>query len=202
MLKEARIVMPFANFGSDHSQLRAALIETFGGYTCAVGQGGWYDEVNQERIDDSVVIYDVAIEDTLEARRKLLDTALDAGRSLAQKAVYVRYPDGRVDIVDTKPGQDDGLQPGAFNVPPAALGAKRLPQVGEVWRTRSESLVAILKQASVLDGGYDAITLTKGDTAIGAGRPMLYSLDGHVYGGSKGEPRPFDLVAFVTRFDS
>lgn len=80
--------------------------------------------------------------------------------------------------------------------------ARRLPQVGDIWRTRSNALVAILKQASVLDGGFDTISLTKGDTAIHPGRPMLHDLDGKLYGGSKGEPRPFDLAAFVTRFDS
>jgi len=209
MLKEARIVMPFANFGSDHSQLRAALVETFGGYTCAVGQGGWYDEVNQERIDDSVVIYDVAIDDTLEARRQLLDIALDTGRALDQQAVYVRYPDGRVDIVDTKPGQigegptettasdTDMLYEEITGKP----FLKRLPQPGEVWEARCGALVAVLSNASVLDGGLNTVSLTKGDSAVNAGRVMLHALDGLMYGGSKGEPRPYDLKLFVKRWE-
>lgn len=81
------------------------------------------------------------------------------------------------------------------------LGTKRLPQVGEVWRSRANVLVAVISQASVLDGGYNAVTLSKGDIAVGPGRTIILDLDGNTYGGSKGEPRPLDLVTFVTRFD-
>lgn len=175
MLKEARIVMP--DFPLDghpdpkaHSVLKAALVNTFGGYTASHGTGGWMAPDGRLMMD-SVAIYDVAI----NAERgtdlaQLAQIAATAGRALKQQAVYVRYPDGDVEIMDlgsipARPGLKDRVVPldetphdGKAKMteqgPTVSFGhGKRLPAVGEIWRTRANGLAAVLKPATVFDGG-------------------------------------------------
>jgi len=222
MLKEARIVMPYkviSGVREDHAELRKAIVEAFGGFTVAYGSGGWRNHEGSA-ILDAVAIYDIAIEAERDASwDQLFHIAMQAGRDLNQEAVYIRYPDGTVCIepVHGREGLGGLQRPTEANggikdrigedlKAPAALadkplGTKRLPQVGEVWRARTGELIAILSQASVLDGGYNTVTLTRGETAINPGRVGLHDLDGKPYGGARGGTSPFDLISFVTRFD-
>lgn len=222
MLKEARIVMPFDKDGLSpryqHSNLRNSLVAAFGGFTVSYG-GGWRNDKG-ETVTDAIAIYDIALEADRDSTWDwLFQIAMAAGAELKQEAVYIRYPDGTVCIEPVKSREGlGGLQRpteangGVKTVPPQLddtprdmtgqpLGTKRLPQVGEVWRARTGELIAILSQASVLDGGYNTVTLSKGETAINPGRTGLHDLDGKPYGGARGGTSPFDLVTFVTRFD-
>lgn len=191
MLKEARIVMPIVIGSSAHGSMQDALLQAFGGFTSYQGQGQWLDGGETEY--DDVIVYDVAAENNVDAMSKLRSIAMTAGQALGQKAVYIRFPDGRVEIVEIVKNL------GAERVTPLP-GIKRLPQVGEVWESHCGALIAVMTQASVLDGGYNAVSLTAGDSAVQPGRTILLDMDGKMYGGSKGEPRPFDLKLFVKRF--
>ena len=222
MLKEARIVMPY--YGIDesiraHTQLQDKLERCFGGFTACNGEGRWYADGRTHR--DSVTIYDVAMDDfDGVANTKLAEIAIDAGRLLYQQAVYVRYADGKVSIIDIKPEIDETAH---VRQATAGLGdrlanpsetdklyteltgkpfQKRLPATGEIWRNRANALVAVMTQATVLDGGFNVVPITKGDWSRAPGACYVINLDGQVHGGSYGATRPGDLVQFVTRFDS
>lgn len=75
---------------------------------------------------------------------------------------------------------------------------KRLPAVGEIWRTRANGLVAVLKPATVLDGGYNVVLLDKGDTGVSSGYQYIVNLDGALLRNSVDNAS--DLVAFVRRW--
>lgn len=226
MLKEARIVMPFnrkltaQTNNAVHSQLRAKLVGAFGGYTLTTGSGGWLDA--GQVYQDDVCVYDVAINTNVDAMIELRSIATQAGHALGQEAVYTRWPDGRVEIIHLIApcgivDFGEGTMPTPVANTHASGGAipwreaedkhdagnsflKRLPQVGEVWESHCGALIAVMTQASVLDGGYNAVSLTAGDSAVAPGRNILLDMDGKMYGGSKGDPRPFDLKLFVKRF--
>ena len=80
-------------------------------------------------------------------------------------------------------------------------GAKRLPQVGEIWLARDGvTRIAVLKQATLLDGGFDCVTLTKGATALREGYPIVVDLDGRYIRGVPQETHPLDLVTLHSSF--
>lgn len=83
---------------------------------------------------------------------------------------------------------------------PRPLGAKRLPAPGEVWRNRNGALVAVMSAASVLDGGYNVVTISKSESARNPGHVYVVNLDGNIFPARTGAGG--DLTAYVTRFDS
>lgn len=210
MLREARIVMPTStayDSAPAHKKLVSVLVSTFGHLIVHSAEIITSVGPLTERWDDATV-YDVAIEADRDASwDKLFQIAMTAGRELKQESVYIRYPDGHVEIAscaikptETRNDAADAFAYGAAGTAKrSGLGAKRLPQVGEVWRNRGGALVAVMSAATVLDGGYNVVTLSKSDTARNPGRVYLVDLDGHVYRDHSGAPG--DLVSAVTRFD-
>jgi hypothetical protein len=133
----------------------------------------------------------------------------------------ITYANGAIDTVDLEPldafdaapirHQPEGIPDrnrvqvdygeGAMPEPTTNFRpAKRLPQVGEVWRNRGGALVAVMTAATILDGGFNVVTLSRSDTARNPGHVYLVDLDGHVHRDHSGAPG--DLVTPVTRFDS
>lgn len=117
MLKEARIVMPYSvmltvageawdtKSLSVHGELKKNLCTAFGGFTMTLGHGGWIDG-HGEVIKDRVAIYDVAVDTERDGPWELIARfAIDAGRKLGQDSVYVRYPNGEVDIINLFEGE-------------------------------------------------------------------------------------------------
>jgi hypothetical protein len=108
-MREARIILPRTdNAGHSvyhvHMLLRTRLARTFGGYTATEVSGGWIDGNGKLYHDDSYA-YDVAIPDGKPADigysvSMLRDIAIEAGKLAGQKSVYVRYPEGTVQIID------------------------------------------------------------------------------------------------------
>lgn len=208
MLKEARIVMPIIGDGADvdHDKLRNDLLNAFGGYTYTRGAGAWRNSFGQSIID-SVGVYDIALEADRDASwDQLFQIAMAAGRELKQEAVYIRYPDGTVEITKV----NDRNELGGLNRPTednggvkTPLGAKRLPQVGEVWRNSVDQLIAVIGPAgnARLDGGYFCSILSRGDSGSNyAGHTYYVDLDGKVLPDKSSHPR--DLKTYVARFDS
>lgn len=100
---EAKIILPLEgnngeNIGRAHNYLRASLVANFGGVTVFSGIGHWRDETG-ETINEVVCAYVTAMKSTQGNNRKLRKLAIVAGREAGQKAVYVRYADGRVSII-------------------------------------------------------------------------------------------------------
>lgn len=210
-----------------HDELRSQLCDAFGGFTQTYGVGGWVDD--WKTVTEPVAVYDVAMVNIDRNRIKLGNIALAAGEALGQKAVYIRYADGDVRIADVKTNataderapsaaaraEEYDLacegQPGLRQAGVAAreaeavatsalLGAKRLPAVGDVWQARDGTRVAVLKGSTLLDGGYDCVTLSQGSTALKVGYFIVVDLDGRYVRGTPKENHPLDLVKFVTRF--
>lgn len=104
-MKEARIVMPCASdidgWGDIHNRLTRDLCHHFGGCTKTIGSGCWVDPKGK-MIAETVLIYDVAMDDTAANVDHLCRIAEHYGRKLEQHSIYVRYPDGRVFITELK----------------------------------------------------------------------------------------------------
>lgn len=107
-MKEARIVIP--DGGGTRKmhilQLQDKLIEAFGGTTTTLGYGRWNGPHGRE--DEDVVIIDVAYETTRENDAKLFDM-VQAFRNVSdEKAVYLRYGNGTVQMVGERGCMDNG----------------------------------------------------------------------------------------------
>lgn len=213
MLKEARIVMPSpAGDGMDHESLRTAIVAAFGGYTCTTGVGAWRPADSDTTIVDKVAIYDVAIEAERDASWDMLfQIAMQAGRDLKQEAVYIRYPDGAVEIAKVPgPGEvtwrenyAEGGNPTKVGGDPAKvpLGGRRLPQVGEIWETSCGDKVAVVKTTNIIELRLDVVVLANGPTSpasFKAGVAYDVDEDGKVLRDHTSHPR--DLKRFVKDF--
>jgi hypothetical protein len=113
MLREARIVMPYiVMLTADrkevwepksldaHRVLKERICAAFGGFTMTTGHGGWVD-VRGIVHKDTVAVYDIAVDSDRDAPFELIARfAIEAGKALSQESVYVRYPNGEVDIIE------------------------------------------------------------------------------------------------------
>lgn len=101
-LSEGKIILPC--YDNDHKPVRdahewlaARLTARFGGCTTSPGIGYWDDGTKAQR--EMVTVYYVALSRELSAARLLLyQAAIDAARMARQKAVYIQYPNGVVEI--------------------------------------------------------------------------------------------------------
>ena len=66
-----------------------------------MGQGAWVDD-HGKRIVEDVQVVDVAMTDTSSNAHKLWLIALSYGQEAKQDCVYVRYPNGQVELVNTR----------------------------------------------------------------------------------------------------
>lgn len=103
-MREARIILPVAdNEGRGleiiHGYLAKALCTTFGGATVTASNGMWCGPDGRV-YDEPGKAYDVAMDATRENASKLRRIAIRCGRLAKQLAVYVRLPDGSVEIID------------------------------------------------------------------------------------------------------
>jgi hypothetical protein len=177
MLKEARIVMPHGDKASSitaHNTLRQRLAEAFGGFTCYRGEGGWVDR-NGCLIRDDVTIYDIAIDDDRDAPYELIARfAIEAGKALDQEAVYVRYPNGEVEIIDIK--VIGKVEEKRNDMADALLyGMSPLAQAGE-GLSKSERLLDALVQQAVERGAVVSLDLER-FADVGDGRAVIHEPD-------------------------
>lgn len=98
-MREARLIVPFDAFEPPRQWwLEERLYALAGGFTCFVGKGGWQDGGGQKHAE-AVWIYDIALEDTAEARADLRDLAHEIAGKLNQQCVYMRFPTGVVELI-------------------------------------------------------------------------------------------------------
>lgn len=198
MLREARIVMPFAGdrlvATKVHDKLQRQFCEAFGGYTKFAGSGGWVNS-RGELLNDTNIIYDVAVDSDRDAPWELIARfAIEAGTALDQKSVYVRYPNGEVDIINivkVDEGFDRFVDVGDGR---AALGTKHLPQPGESWQTRAGARVWVGRRATVIDGGWYVTVVDPGPTHEKMMFEYVVNHDGKLIPALPGHDSPRDLV--------
>lgn len=220
-MKEARIILPVVDNMlkslNIHDAFMRSVTDMFGGFTMTTGSGGWKRD-NGEYVDDDVAIYDIACDEHSDSTYdKLFLLATEYGRQLGQQAVYLRYPDGEVEIVDLDPpvaaphhpakdcatepqpdliADDDGMG--------QAIGATldrdnvmdavpRYPEVGDIWRARNGATVAVVERynSGPLSG------LLKCRVLRGRGSTLYVTTTGEA-SGVRG--RAFGLVEYVGRF--
>lgn len=102
-LKEARIIAVVRN-PEDLLQLNSLqnrILEAFGGFTRTQSYGAWRNPETGEIVYDESYCLDIAVQDTLETRLKLQELAQTWGKATDQVSVYVRYPNGSVDFIET-----------------------------------------------------------------------------------------------------
>lgn len=106
-MREARIILPlYDNDGIDlqdvHKSLKTRLCAEFGGYTATPSMGGWIDN-SGKLYEEPGIAYDVAVpDDSIAIIETLRDIAGLTGRKANQKAMYLRLPTGKVEILDTE----------------------------------------------------------------------------------------------------
>ena len=76
-----------------------AIVSTFGGCTITEGFGYWADD--GAVVAETVKVYTFAVDERLLEAERIIDyAATTVALALDQKAVYVRYPNGDVSIID------------------------------------------------------------------------------------------------------
>jgi len=179
--REARIVMPVLeepNSGKSflvHRSLRTKLCGVFGGCTVTSAAGSWVGP-DGDAVEEDVLVYDVAILPSQNA--ELARIAVEVGRQLKQHSVYVRYSHGAVDIIDVAKFDEEQARGGAITAeaPKPKLKPKgKHPgdaEVGDLWRTRDGSIVALVSAASM---SVKASLLRRGATAMAVGTYFHYT---------------------------
>jgi len=109
-MREARIILPLADndgkpVDTAHEYLKGRLCRLFGGFTATPVMGGWMDDSGR-LYEDRSIAYDVAMEDTYENARKVGSIAEIAGQMAKQLAMYVRLPNGNVQILNIEPAAE------------------------------------------------------------------------------------------------
>lgn len=217
-MKEARIILPVVDGGLDvHQRLMTAIAKAFGGYTVAIGVGGWISPEG-ESIEDDVVIFDIACDENEDwTFDKLFQIAVEHANLLSQDAVYIRYPDGFVEIAQPKSvptthhtrggcksepdpvhvADDGGMEQAigaTLDRDNVTAGVKRLPQVGGIWRNRRGDVVGIVERYR--SGPFGG--LLKCRTLRGVGPTHYYVTFAGEAAGIQGSA--FDLIDYVTSF--
>lgn len=104
-MREARIILPVLdNNGQSlvhaHDYLKRQLCLLFGGYTATASYGGWIDQKTGKLYEEQGTAYDIACEHTQENRAVLVGLAQMLIELAQQKAIYLRLPNGNVQIVE------------------------------------------------------------------------------------------------------
>lgn len=102
-MREARIVVPlFSNKGLSLAPLilefERSLLEHFGGFTSYAGRGSTMAQEGAA-LSEQIRIYDIAALDVDAEHAKLRAIALWFGRRAEQLEMYLRYPNGDVELV-------------------------------------------------------------------------------------------------------
>lgn len=103
-LREAMIVVPYTDRhgkevpGEKHNWFKATLLHLFNGYTQQEGHGAFLDK-KRNVLNEDVLIVHVAFPDNAENIWRLRQAVLAFGHDANQDSVYIRWPDGNVDLL-------------------------------------------------------------------------------------------------------
>ncbi len=99
-MREGLIVLPHTVSVEHHKNLQDKLIAAFGGFTAVTAQSAWKDPHTKIVHVEPVAQYVIAYEPTAEKNLELLKIAEWLFSSTSELAVYMRYADGNVLLVD------------------------------------------------------------------------------------------------------
>lgn len=104
-MREARVILPmYDNDGHSlehvHTYLKQQLCLAFGGYTAIKSFGGWMDRKTGKLYEEEGTAYDIACDDTQVTKDVLLGLAQILINLASQEAIYLRLPNGDVQIVE------------------------------------------------------------------------------------------------------
>ena len=102
-MREARIILPEddnagASLNAVHKKLESRLCDAFGGFSRTSGVGGWNNQ-HGTTFTETVRIYDIACENSLQSCHALLALARWLRAEARQEAIYLRQPGGEVQFV-------------------------------------------------------------------------------------------------------
>jgi hypothetical protein len=97
-MREAKLILPvYDNRGISlvnvHEALHAKLAHHFKGYTATTADGGWKGG------SEPVIVYTIAMRNTSRNNERLYDIAEWLVEQAQQDAIYVKHPDGTVQLV-------------------------------------------------------------------------------------------------------
>ncbi len=103
--REARIIVPRNDndgrpLGAVIAAFESMCCRQFGGFTRAESFGVWFDNSAQRVIAESVFAYDIACDLSSDTAVKLRHLAVNLLRDARQSAIYLRYPNGVIEIVE------------------------------------------------------------------------------------------------------
>jgi hypothetical protein len=99
-MREGLIVLPHAVADGHHKSLQDKLIDAFGGFTLVDAEGAWKDPHTKIVHIEPVAQYIIAYEPNDKQNLELLKIAEWLLSVTSELAVYMRYADGSVAIVD------------------------------------------------------------------------------------------------------
>lgn len=94
-MRAAHLIVPTGVGPSVRQEVERRIMREFGGYTKAVGEGAWVDPTGQA-IVEPVMIFTVAVAETVASEAALLDVAEYVRAAGQQQSVYVELPGGQV----------------------------------------------------------------------------------------------------------
>lgn len=217
MLKEARIVMPMPfdttnnlTMNDVFQKMEWEIARNFGSFTVLTGESARVDVDTGQLIKDTVRVYDIAMESGDTHDQTLRTVACRAAYRLQQKAVYIRYAYGSVEIVDLGPwaaaniGGVNRIKPAApvdngdEEVKPVVIETERKPEPGQIWETRAGALVAVLNVWDCDDGYLQCVTLRQGpETWLSTGERFKVNRGGWRFNDAE---HPTDLRRFKATF--
>lgn len=103
-MREGLIVLPHTVAVEKHRLLQDKLIDSFGGFTAVTAQGAWKDPNTKIVHVEPVAQYIIAYEPNAEQNLELLKIAEWLLSATSELAIYMRYADGNVAIVDKQKG--------------------------------------------------------------------------------------------------
>lgn len=102
---EACLILPatMADVEVEHEDVLESIIDTFGGFTLVPAIGGWKNPAGEREIEP-VVSVTIAMQKHSVSNDTALENIADSfGQRYKQKAMYIRYADGRVSFRPVPP---------------------------------------------------------------------------------------------------
>lgn len=106
-MREARIILPncMPDCVNANRWLETEIVRCFGGCTRSFGFGSWVDDEGCV-ISEPISIYDIAVPDIQASRSALFRMAWTVADMAKQDCVYLRFPDGEVQLVKPSPANE------------------------------------------------------------------------------------------------
>lgn len=107
-MREGRLILSGVNGAADRA-CEHEICNVFGGCTITSGHGHWRRPSDGAMIEDALRIVDIAYVPSAENDAKLYAIAVEYLHASGEDAVYCRYANGYIQLVDRKSDMDNGV---------------------------------------------------------------------------------------------